>query len=159
MDETKSLITQQLRQLQILMHRAYHNFMSAGKTAHSPYIGQGRVLYILKKKREISQKELTHLLAMSKQSLAELLSKLEKNGYIARKPSEKDKRSITINLTEEGLKAADEMEDNSVDEFHCQVLDCLNSRELLQFSEYLGRIIKRHEQLLQIENSGEYHGK
>ena len=58
------------------------------------------MLAILKMKPEISRKELTCLLNMSKQSVAELISKMEKSGYVTREPSEKDKRVMTIKLAE-----------------------------------------------------------
>ena len=145
MSEIKTTISEQLQQLQMLMHRAfYHGFMVAGRL-HNTQRGQGRVLSILKIKPEISQKELNYLLGMSKQSLAELLSKLEKKGYITREPSEDDKRVIIIKLTEEGMKAS-VAEDESEAFEAAKILDCLNDEELAIFSEYLNRIIKRYEE-------------
>jgi DNA-binding MarR family transcriptional regulator len=73
-------VSEQLRQLQMLMHRAVMQKFAQSGGFHNPHRGQGRVLAALKIKPEISQKELTYLLNMSRQSLAELLSKLEKNG-------------------------------------------------------------------------------
>lgn len=144
MSELKITITEQLQQLQMLMHRTSLQHFMAGGRMHNPHRGQGRVLAILKMKPEISQKELTYLLNMSKQSLAELLSKLEKNGYITREPSEDDKRVMTIKLTEEGMKAADDVDDSTFET--TEIFDCLNDEELITFSEYLGRIIKRYEE-------------
>lgn len=146
MGNIKSTITEQLQHLQMLLHRmTFRGFMgSDGKLTPNPYQGQGRVLAALKLKPEISQKELAYLLGMSKQSLAELLAKLEKSGYIAREPSEADKRSITIRLLEDGRKAAEHMEDHAAGTF--QVLDCLSGEELAQFSDYLGRVIKECEE-------------
>lgn len=138
----KSTVTQQMQQLQTLMHRmAFHGFTVDGRAAHNPYRGQGKVLSLLKMKPEISQKELTSLMDMSKQSLAELLSKLEKSGYIAREQMESDKRSIVIRLLPEGKRAAEEMDENSMEVVH--IFDCLNETELEQFSGYLDRIIRR----------------
>ena len=144
MNEIKATISEQLQQLQMLMHRAsFHGSMADGRM-HNPHRGQGRVLSILKMKPEISQKELTYLLDMSKQSLAELLSKLERNGYITREPSVEDKRVMTIKLTDEGKGAS--AADGENDTFEAaQVLDCLNDEELAAFSEYLSRIIKQYE--------------
>ena len=142
MSEIKNTITEQLEQLQTLMHRmAFHRSMGDGKAARNPYRGQGRVLAALNLKPEISQKELTYLLDMSKQSLAELLAKLEKGGLIAREPSADDKRSVTIRLLKKGRQAAVEMDENPMDVL--QIFDCLSEEEQLQFSEYLGRIIRR----------------
>lgn len=144
MSEIKATITGQLQQLQMLMHRAsFHSFMCDGKL-HNPHRGQGRVLAILKMKPEISQRELSYLLNMSKQSLAELLAKLERSGYITREQSEEDKRVMTIRLTEDGAKAADDVDDDTLET--STVLDCLNDEELAAFSEYLGRVIKRYEE-------------
>lgn len=141
MNEIKGTITGQLQQLQMLMHRTMINHF--GKT-HNPHRGQGRVLAILKLKPVISQKELTYLLNMSKQSVAELVTKLEKSGFITREPSEDDKRVMTIKLTEEGAKATDNTDESEPDTL--KVLDCLNDDELSALSEYLGRIIKQYEE-------------
>lgn len=144
MSEIKTIITEQLQQLQMLMHRtSFHSFMGAGK-AHNPHRGQGRVLAILKMKPEISQRDLTYLLGMSKQSIAQLLDKLEKSGYITREPSEEDKRISIIKLTEEGRNAGTDTGDETSEAE--DILDCLDDKELAAFSDYLGRIIKRYEE-------------
>ena len=144
MSEIKSTITEQLQQLQVLMQRmAFRGFV--GRTAtRNPHRGQGRVLAIMKMKPEISQRELNYLLGMSKQSLAELLSKLDKSGYITREPSEEDKRVTLIKLTEEGMKIADDMDDEETEA--SKILNCLNEEELTKFSDYLDRIIKQYEE-------------
>lgn len=142
MNEMKEMITSQLQQLQTHMHRI---MFSQYRKPHNPHRGQGRVLAILKLKPEMSQKELTYLLNMSKQSVAELVAKLEKSGYITREPSEDDKRAITIRLTEEGEKAIDNTDGREPD--ISRIFDCLNDEELSAFSEYLGRIIRQCEEL------------
>ncbi len=147
MSELRTTINEQLQQLQMLMHRAmFHHF---GKM-HSPHRGQGRVLAILKLKPEISQKELTYLLNMSKQAVAELIAKLEKNDYVSRKPSEEDKRILMINLTEKGSKAAEDVDENTLET--TKVFDCFNDNELAIFSEFLARIIKRCEEQFPEDN-------
>jgi len=153
MIEIKATITEQLQQLQMLMHRtAFHEAMGSGKP-HSPHRGQGRVLAMLKMKPEISQKELTYLLGISKPALAELLAKLEMNGYITREPSEDDKRIVSVKLTEDGEKAADDLDGGAMDEH--KILDCLNDEELTAFHQYLSRIIERYEEQFPDENLAE----
>ncbi|QIB70788.1 MarR family transcriptional regulator [Aminipila butyrica] len=128
----------------MLMHRTwFSHFAGAGKS-RNPHRGQGRILALLKLKPQISQKELTYLLNMSKQAVAELIAKLERNGYITREPSEEDKRVMTIRLTEEGAKAADHVDDAASETV--KILDCFNEEELITFSEYLGRIIQQYEE-------------
>lgn len=140
MDELKMKINEQLQQLQMLMHRA--SFNPFGKT-RSPYRGQGRVLALLRLKPEISQKELTYLLNMSKQAVAELIAKLEKSGYVTRRPSEEDKRVLMVRLTEAGEKAAAGAEDTTPE--IAPVLDCLSQEEQAAFSGYLERILREYE--------------
>lgn len=142
MSELNNIVTRQMQQLQTLMHRmAFHGFTADGKAAHNPYRGQGKVLSVLKRKPEISQKELSELLDMSKQSLAELLGKMEKSGYIAREQSEKDRRSVVIKLLPEGQKAVEEMDGNSLEVMH--IFDCLEQEELERFSNSLSRVISK----------------
>lgn len=144
MKESKKEIVERFLRLQSLLHRyQIQNFMNFGPWGN-PQRGQGRVLSILKMKPEISQKELTYLLDMSKQALAELLSKLEKSGYIKREPSEEDRRSFIIKLTEAGAAAAGEMDDTPTE--LTKLFDCLNEEELSNLNEYLKRIIDQFEE-------------
>ena len=144
MDETRKNVLELFMRLQAMLQRSQtQNFMNFGPWGN-PQRGQGRVLSILKIKPEISQKELSYLLDMSKQSLAELLSKLERNGFITREASEEDRRSVNIKLTGEGAKVAGHMDD-SRPELE-KLFDCLNDDEVAIFSEYLRRITERFEE-------------
>ncbi|MED4208469.1 winged helix DNA-binding protein [Priestia megaterium] len=75
--------------------------------------GQGRILKLLKLQPKTTQKELSYLLDMRPQSIGELLSKLERKGYIVRTPSEKDRRVLTVELTESGLEAIEATEEQN----------------------------------------------
>lgn len=88
----------------MLLHRYQTEAYKENGPLGSPYKGQGRILAILKLKPEISHKELSYLLGISTQSMSELLRKLESKGYVKRVPSEQDRRSMNIILTEEGKK-------------------------------------------------------
>lgn len=141
MSEEKAVISERMERLQTLMHRmVFHRYVGEGKPTRNPYRGQGRVLAALNLEPEISQKDLTRRLGMSKQSLAELLGKLEKSGLIRRTQSEKDKRSVIVRLLPEGRRAANELGD-----FGCDVepvFDCLSETERRQFADYLQRVIE-----------------
>ena len=142
MSEGKTPISEQMERLQTLMHRiVFHRYVSEGKPTRNPYRGQGRVLAALMAEPEISQKDLTRQLGMSKQSLAELLGKLEKNGLICRTQSQKDKRSVIVRLLPAGREAACELGDFSCDVEY--IFDCLNAEEQAQFSGYLERVMDR----------------
>lgn len=129
-------IYEKLSTLQWLMKR-YQMFCQAeaGPFADTTR-GQGRILAMLKIQPEIATKELAYLLGIRQQSLNELLNKLEKNGYVERKPSENDKRVMIVHLTEKGKQTKQPETD------YKKIFDCLLPEELQQLSQYLDRIIE-----------------
>lgn len=135
MDDIRIEIIEQLRQLQVLMHRvSFHSVKLC-----SSFRGRGRVLSILKEQPEISRRELGQRLNISKQSLAELLSKLEKAGHIIREPSPEDRRAMIIRLTPAGLAAAQEADVSATS--LPGLLDCLEPEELALLKDCLNRIL------------------
>lgn len=151
MQEKRFDLIMQLTRVEWLLHK-YHqqNHMNFGPMA-DPRKGQGRILSILKMKPEISQKELSYLLEMRPQSMGELLTKLEKKGYISRTPSETDRRVLNIKLTKEGEEATAESTES---EFSFdKVFECLNEEEQQNLSCYLDRIIMTLETQVEDEPS------
>lgn len=137
MNEQNKKLLNLLTRLEGLLHR---NMMAGQRRGYmNPHRGQGRVLSILKLKPEITQRELTYLLDMSKQALGELLSKLENCGYITRTPSKEDGRVMMISLTEKGKAESEGMEND--DEDTEDLFKCLNDEEQRNLSEYLERLI------------------
>ncbi|UMZ31503.1 MarR family winged helix-turn-helix transcriptional regulator [Priestia megaterium] len=102
------------RQLARYQRHYFVNRRDAGALGDQ-HRGQGRILKLLKLQPKTTQKELSYLLDMRPQSIGELLSKLERKGYIVRTPSEKDRRVLSVELTEAGLEAieATEEQDNN----------------------------------------------
>lgn len=139
-DGTEDMEHRLYQQLSYIGHFLYRLRCQSGDDFKDSFRGQGKVLSILLKHPEISQKELSGLLDMRQQSLGELLAKLEKAGYICRTRSEKDRRAFDIQLTETGIEAAKKsliQEKRSIP----QVADCLTDEEKKEFSLYLDRII------------------
>ncbi|MCP1223153.1 MarR family winged helix-turn-helix transcriptional regulator [Sebaldella sp. S0638] len=151
MDEKKLNLSSQFAGLTWLMHkyhqRGHHKLFGPGA---APHRGQGRVIKLLKIHPKINQKDLSYLLDIRPQSLGELLSKLEKNGYILRTPSETDKRAMIIELTEKGQELP---EDTESDFDFSSVFDCLNAEEQVILSGYLERITKSLKENIKSENS------
>ena len=98
--------------------------------------GQGRILAVLKLRDGISTKDLSYLLGVRVSSLNELLSKLEKGGYVTREPFEQDKRVMLVKLTEKGKN---EQQPEPLD--FSEIFSCLSDEEQENFGEYLDRII------------------
>lgn len=69
---------------------------------------QRRALILLNNSGSLSQRELTELLDIKPGSMSEILTKLNNKGFIRRTPSESDRRTMIISLTEEGKKMARE---------------------------------------------------
>ena len=135
MDDIYTAIYEKLSTLQWLMKRRQIFSQAGSGTFADSTRGQGRILAMLKIQPEIATKDLAYLLGIRQQSLNELLNKLEKNSYVERRPSEKDRRVMVVHLTEKG-KETQEPETN-----YQEFLGCLSPEELLQFGEYLDRII------------------
>ncbi len=70
--------------------------------------GQLRVLALSRDMENPTQQKLLNLLQIRPASLSEMLSKLEKSGYIQRTRDEKDKRNVIITPTEKGIAVANE---------------------------------------------------
>lgn len=110
------------------------------------YHGQNRLLSVLglhPDASEVTQRDLGYILGMSRQAVGELLSKLEAKGFVTRRASDEDKRTMVVSLTDKGRQAAEhvrEFADSGSD-----VLSCLSPEELAQFSGYLQRIIDNAE--------------
>lgn len=135
MDDMYTAIYEKLSTLQWLMKRRQMFSQAQSGPFADPARGQGRILAMLKIQPEIKTRELAYLLGIRQQSLNELLNKLEKSGYVERKPSEKDKRVMVVHLTEKGKRIQQPETD------YQEILDCLSLEELQQFGEYLDRII------------------
>lgn len=108
MEKSMDMLSERLFRMEMLLHRYYHH-NSRGKT-ENPHKGQGRVLKLLYKCGQISQRELPYLLDMRQQSVSELLLKLEKKGLIERSVPGGEKRETTVQLTEEGRAASEAAE-------------------------------------------------
>jgi DNA-binding MarR family transcriptional regulator len=102
--------------------------------------GQGRILAMLRLKSKITAKDLSYILGIRQHSLNETLQKLEKEGYIVRTPSPKDRRIMLISLTEKGNEIKPVQHD-------ClDVLDEFSDEGLKQFASYIDRLRKACDQ-------------
>ena len=120
-----------------LLHtgKLFDNYRASRCKLLDPHRGQGKVLAILAENPEISQKKLSFLMDMRNQSLSELLAKLEKAGLILRIPSEEDRRSMNIRLTEEGSALARQTEEKKNDSG--RIFECLSQSDQRKLSELL----------------------
>ncbi|MCL1949067.1 MAG: MarR family transcriptional regulator [Turicibacter sp.] len=109
--------------------------------------GQGRILAFLQIKDGLSTKELSYMLDIRVSSLNEMLAKLEKGGFITRRPSESDKRVILNFLTEKGRTAPTEANE----EFN--LFGCLDPEEIHQLNGMMDKMIAHLETMTGTEQS------
>lgn len=98
-------------------------FLSEGKGS------QKRILIILSEEnRKMTQSELTNRLGIQPGSASEIIAKLESAGYIKRTPNQTDRRTLDIELTTEGFKAAKNAINERM-ERHKEMFSCLSDEE------------------------------
>lgn len=73
---------------------------------HEP--GKGRMMRLLADEGDMIQSQLAARLEIRPQSLSELLSKAENEGFVIRRHSDKDKRQTMVSLTDTGKKRVEE---------------------------------------------------
>ena len=89
--------------------------------------------------RPMSQSRLARMAGITPQSMGVLISGLEEDGYLERRPSETDRRAMTLALTDAGRARAAEVSDEHR-RFCEETLGCLTDDEKSQLIEILGKI-------------------
>lgn len=118
------------------------NLRDIGHTLRSIFEGKGsqkRILIILYECGVITQSDLTQHLGIQPGSASEVLAKLESAGLITRRPSQTDRRTTDVQLTETGIAVAQDAKKER-EKRHQQVFACFTEgekRELLAMLERL----------------------
>jgi len=139
LNENNMKLLEQFFKAQMLLNRIHSQNFRASGAIGTPHRGQGRVLEMLTRHPEISQKEMGNLLDMRSQSLGEFLAKLERSGLITREPSPEDRRVMIIRLTEAGAVAAEQTAQKPEDAN--KLFGSLNDEEKAMLGELLSRLI------------------
>lgn len=88
------------------------NFRDIGHTMRHISEGKGsqqRILIVLSEIGPVTQSQLTQQLGIQPGSASEVIIKLENSGLIERLPSEADKRTTEVHLTDEGRTEAERL--------------------------------------------------
>lgn len=113
-----------------------------GRTLHQGMGGkcsQDRIIMILYKKGEMTQRDLTDIVGIKSGSMSEILGKIEERGLICRVKSEEDKRSVNIVLTKEGEREARAVREkrSAMEE---KMYECLTEEEKICLTELLEKL-------------------
>ena len=88
-----------------LMGLILHRMMNRARSMYQEFDlnrSQASVLFSLHQKKSMSQKELAVQLNMTPPSITSTIQKMERSGYITRKPDPSDQRVMRLELTEKG---------------------------------------------------------
>lgn len=102
---------------------------------------QGRIIFALWKKDQVSINDLSKETALSKSSLTTMLERLEKSGHIIRKQSDTDKRITIVCLTPRSSALRSDYKKVSEDMTDLFYKDFTDD-EILQFESSLKKILK-----------------
>lgn len=72
-------------------------------------VGQAGVLFVLDKEGTLSQREIAGKMCVKPPSMTVMLQKMEKNGFVTRRPDKEDQRIIRIALTDRGKNCVGEI--------------------------------------------------
>lgn len=141
MDNKIAEIERKMAQVGMYMHRSRMRALNLCGRYSDTTRGQGRVLSLLKREKEISTRDLAYLLGIRQQSLNEQLLKLERENLVERKPLPEDKRVMIVHLTPAGEKV-----DQSNADWD-SAFSCLNEEELNSLSACLDKILDANRQI------------
>lgn len=118
------------------------NLRDIGHTMRSLYEGRGsqkRILIILNETGTITQHALTKRLGIQPGSASEVIAKLENAGLITRVPSETDRRTVDVALTEKGRQRAREAAAHR-SRRHEDMFSCLSEDEKKELLSLLEKV-------------------
>ena len=101
---------------------------------------RGRIIFALWGKDGVPIKTLCEKTSLDKSTLTGIIDRLERNGYIERKPSETDKRSTLILLTGKEQEFANHVHKVS-DQMNTIFYKGFTDEEITQFESMLERIL------------------
>ena len=114
--------------------------------------GQESILTLIAQYPGITQKGLAEALNIQPASVSELLMKLERKGLVLREKDEQDRRSIKVQLTEEGLQVLEAPGEEISDPFQA-----LSAEEQEQLRSLLEKLLTDWEQRYPMEHRRHKH--
>ena len=127
--------------LMALLHGCSHLIAHRGEGKG----GQRRILAILAEREQVTQKDLMELLDIRAGSASEILGKMEADGKIRRSKNEFDRRSVNVELTEEGRSALEQMGDKREEHLN-RLFEGLTQEEKTTLSALLEKLLANWEQ-------------
>ena len=114
------------------------------------YRGQPPILMLLYKNDGMSQKEMARALNLSPATMTVTLKRMEKAGLVLREMDEHDQRILRVHLSEKGREMC-ETGESRIGVVTAELLEGFTLEEQQQLNEYLGRIARNMERVVEKE--------
>ena len=130
--------------------RMYYSRIQSQLAEVGLYRGQPPILMLLYKNDGMSQKEMARALNLSPATMTVTLKRMEKAGLVLREMDEHDQRILRVHLSEKGREMC-ETGESRIGVVTAELLEGFTLEEQQQFNEYLGRIARNMERVVEKE--------
>ncbi len=130
--------------------RMYYSRIQSQLAEVGLYRGQPPILMLLYKNDGMSQKEMARALNLSPATMTVTLKRMEKAGLVLREMDEHDQRILRVHLSEKGREMC-ETGESRISVVTAELLEGFTLEEQQQLNEYLGRIARNMERVVEKE--------
>lgn len=130
--------------------RMYYSRIQSQLAEVGLYRGQPPILMLLYKNDGMSQKEMARALNLSPATMTVTLKRMEKGGLVLREMDEHDQRILRVHLSEKGREMC-ETGESRIGVVTAELLEGFTLEEQQQLNEYLGRIARNMERVVEKE--------
>lgn len=130
--------------------RMYYSRIQSQLAEVGLYRGQPPILMLLYKNDGMSQKEMARALNLSPAMMTVTLKRMEKAGLVLREMDEHDQRILRVHLSEKGREMC-ETGESRIGVVTAELLEGFTLEEQQQLNEYLGRIARNMERVVEKE--------
>lgn len=130
--------------------RMYYSRIQSQLAEVGLYRGQPPILMLLYKNDGMSQKEMARALNLSPATMTVTLKRMEKAGLVLREMDEHDQRILRVHLSEKGREMC-ETGEIRIGVVTAELLEGFTLEEQQQLNEYLGRIARNMERVVEKE--------
>ena len=130
--------------------RMYYSRIQSQLAEVGLYRGQPPILMLLYKNDGMSQKEMARARNLSPATMTVTLKRMEKAGLVLREMDEHDQRILRVHLSEKGREMC-ETGESRIGVVTAELLEGFTLEEQQQLNEYLGRIARNMERVVEKE--------
>ena len=130
--------------------RMYYSRIQSQLAEVGLYRGQPPILMLLYKNDGMSQQEMARAVNLSPATMTVTLKRMEKAGLVLREMDEHDQRILRVHLSEKGREMC-ETGESRIGVVTAELLEGFTLEEQQQLNEYLGRIARNMERVVEKE--------